>query len=177
MDSCFRSRRNYLNRRARVGALKLPARTANHGPCGEVEQWARGNIGPASGLPRPVAGCGSDRPVGAHLFRRPRCSRGRIGCPTPHDGPAAVGLIVRTESSRSTRHDAVSYRFWRRVIQVRPRLVIASVLAAWVFRRGLKRPGFRFMVDLAILRLPVICGLLQEIVAAWFARTFATLIT
>ena len=52
-------------------------------------------------------------------------------------------------------------------------LLAVLVLAA---RAGLRRPAVRLRVDHATLHLPVIGGLLQEVVAARFTRTLGTLL-
>ncbi|HEY4041315.1 MAG TPA: type II secretion system F family protein [Rhodopila sp.] len=57
-------------------------------------------------------------------------------------------------------------------------LVMLAVVALAVlgFRQALRRPGPRAVLDRLLLRLPVIGGLAQEVLAARFSRTFGTLL-
>lgn len=55
-------------------------------------------------------------------------------------------------------------------------MLAMTVLAALAFRQALRQPGPRAMLDRLLLRLPVIGGLAQEVLAARFSRTFGTLL-
>ncbi|WP_158923816.1 type II secretion system F family protein [Acidisphaera sp. S103] len=56
-------------------------------------------------------------------------------------------------------------------------LILAmTALTALAFRQALRQPGPRAVFDRLLLRLPVIGGLAQEVLAARFSRTFGTLL-
>lgn len=58
-----------------------------------------------------------------------------------------------------------------------PAGVLVALLAALGLRQALRRPAFRLAADRALLRIPVLGGMLKEVLAARFARTFGTLLT
>ena len=53
--------------------------------------------------------------------------------------------------------------------------LVAFIVLALVLRAALKRPGPRLLVDRMLLRVPIVGGLLREILAARFTRTLGTL--
>jgi general secretion pathway protein F len=55
--------------------------------------------------------------------------------------------------------------------------LVALVALGFLFRQALQRPGFRLSVDRLILRLPMVGGLVGEILAARFARTLGMLLS
>jgi len=55
-------------------------------------------------------------------------------------------------------------------------IAIAVILAGLALNRALRRPGFRRRVDAALLRLPLLGGLLAKIEVERFSRTLGTLI-
>jgi general secretion pathway protein F len=55
-------------------------------------------------------------------------------------------------------------------------MLAAVVLAVLGFRQALRQSGSRAVLDRLLLRLPVIGGLAQEVLAARFSRTFGTLL-
>jgi general secretion pathway protein F len=55
-------------------------------------------------------------------------------------------------------------------------MLALTILAALAFRHALSQPGPRAVLDRLLLRLPVIGGLAQEVLAARFSRTFGTLL-
>jgi general secretion pathway protein F len=57
-----------------------------------------------------------------------------------------------------------------------PYVLAALVIGVFLARRALQRPAFRLPVDRLLLRLPLIGGLLREVVAARFTRTLGTMV-
>jgi general secretion pathway protein F len=57
-----------------------------------------------------------------------------------------------------------------------PYILVALVIGVILARRALQRPAFRLPVDRLLLRLPLIGGLLREVVAARFTRTLGTMV-
>ncbi len=58
-----------------------------------------------------------------------------------------------------------------------PAGLLAALLTAVALRQALRRPAVQLRADRLLLRLPVAGGLLREVLAARFARTFGTLLT